>query len=242
MSNSLGQKIKEIRLKKGLNMEDFGKLINNANKSLVSKWENDKSVPGIERLHLISNIGEIPFEELIESQQITTSLKEIRDIADNLDSSIFYINLLTKFLDSFDSIIYDFKIPEDLKTHNIEEFYSDLSAINKQLQFNKYEFYQIMEAIRAAHSFINQVTLRNSPTTVDINMSKTEYTQLLIPGFEEYTTEEEETDLKVKVDVSYNMDLEEVFSSNTKLILNNQPLSINEKHRALQILKLVFAN
>ncbi|MER2078061.1 helix-turn-helix domain-containing protein [Psychrobacillus psychrotolerans] len=241
MGNSLGQKIKEIRLKKGLNMEDFGKLINNANKSLVSKWENDKSVPGIERLHLISDIGKIPIEELIESQQITTSLNEIRYIADNLDSSILYFNILTELLDSLDSKINNFNIMDKYESNVLENFYTDLSNINRQLQSNRYEFYQIKEAVIAAYKFINQVTLRNNPTIKDTNISKPEYTQQLLPGFENETSEVE-TDLKVKVDVSYNIDLEEVFSSNTNLILNNKPLSINDKHRTLQILKLVFPN
>lgn len=63
---SLGQMIKKIRLQQGLGTENFGQLIKGANRGLVSKWENDQSVPGLERLHLIANLGGISFDELMK--------------------------------------------------------------------------------------------------------------------------------------------------------------------------------
>ena len=80
MSPTLGSKIKNIRLNLGLNREEFGKLINGANVSLVSKWENNKSVPGIERLHRIAKLGDITFEELIKQEDSNYFTEKIEKI------------------------------------------------------------------------------------------------------------------------------------------------------------------
>ena len=47
---ALGQRIKLIRIKNGMTLEEFGKQILNANKSVVSKWEKGITVPNNERL------------------------------------------------------------------------------------------------------------------------------------------------------------------------------------------------
>lgn len=39
---AVGIRIKQIRLEKGLTLEEFGKLVDNASKSIVSKWERGK--------------------------------------------------------------------------------------------------------------------------------------------------------------------------------------------------------
>ncbi len=46
----LGLKIKILRYKLGLSMEEFGKIFN-ATKGSVSGWESGKVIPNIERLH-----------------------------------------------------------------------------------------------------------------------------------------------------------------------------------------------
>lgn len=52
----LGQKIKELRMDKGLTMEEFGKLFD-ASKSIVSRWERDISIPNEKRLKHIAKLA-----------------------------------------------------------------------------------------------------------------------------------------------------------------------------------------
>lgn len=52
----IGQKIKIIRLKKGMTLEEFGKLFNTS-KGIVSRWENGISTPTPERLKKIAELG-----------------------------------------------------------------------------------------------------------------------------------------------------------------------------------------
>lgn len=54
----VGNRIKKIRSEKGMSQEEFGLLIKNAHKSLVSKWEKGQSLPNNDRLKRIAEIGE----------------------------------------------------------------------------------------------------------------------------------------------------------------------------------------
>lgn len=59
----LGLKIKILRYKLGLSMEEFGKIFN-ATKGSVSGWESGKVIPNIERLHQMAEMENIPITEL----------------------------------------------------------------------------------------------------------------------------------------------------------------------------------
>lgn len=61
---AVGQRIKEIRLKKGMTLEEFGGLFN-AGKGLVSRWENGLSTPTPDRLKQIAKVGDRTVEELL---------------------------------------------------------------------------------------------------------------------------------------------------------------------------------
>lgn len=57
-NKTLGDQIKKLRLSRKENQEQFGKLFNPpATKGVVSKWENGKSIPSLERLKLISKLS-----------------------------------------------------------------------------------------------------------------------------------------------------------------------------------------
>ena len=60
----IGEKIKGIRLNKGMTLEEFGKLFN-AGKSNVRKWEVGSSLPNPERLKAIAKLGGITVEQLL---------------------------------------------------------------------------------------------------------------------------------------------------------------------------------
>lgn len=54
--NDLGQKIKELRMDKGLTMEEFGELCN-TEKQTVNNWEKGRNEPSLERLKLIAEMA-----------------------------------------------------------------------------------------------------------------------------------------------------------------------------------------
>ena len=64
---TLGQRIKEHRQNKGLNMREFGEYIDNTSDSIVSRWEKNRSVPKAKRLKLIADDMNITVTELLKS-------------------------------------------------------------------------------------------------------------------------------------------------------------------------------
>src|SRR5690625_2238912 len=63
--NSLGMRIHRIRKEKGLTLEEFGQLIDNASKSVVSKWERGITMPNNKRIKIIADISQISVFELL---------------------------------------------------------------------------------------------------------------------------------------------------------------------------------
>ena len=84
----LGQKIKELRMDKGLTMEEFGKLFD-ASKSIVSRWERDISVPNEKRL---KNIAKLAGKTVSEFVYGVPSAKTIKKLMEYLDAQeeLFY--------------------------------------------------------------------------------------------------------------------------------------------------------
>lgn len=68
---TLGERIKQHRQDKGLNMREFGELIGNASDSIVSRWERDVSIPKIKRLKLIADDMNITVTELLNGSDET---------------------------------------------------------------------------------------------------------------------------------------------------------------------------
>lgn len=63
---TLGQKIKNHRLNKGLTQTEYGKYFN-AEKSLVCKWEKDLNKPNNKRLKIIAEEMGLTVVELLGS-------------------------------------------------------------------------------------------------------------------------------------------------------------------------------
>lgn len=61
----VGKKIRTIRLDLGESMEQFGKRIDNAHKSLVSKWEKGQSMPNKKRLKMICDLTGVKVSEFL---------------------------------------------------------------------------------------------------------------------------------------------------------------------------------
>lgn len=68
----IGQRIKNIRLSRGMTLEEFGALFDAA-KSNVSKWEKGKSLPNPERIKAIAEFANISIEELVSPSDNPTS-------------------------------------------------------------------------------------------------------------------------------------------------------------------------
>ena len=65
---TLGEKIKNHRLNKGMNLREFGEYIDNTTDSIVSRWEKNLSVPKAKRLKLIADDMNITVTELLKDE------------------------------------------------------------------------------------------------------------------------------------------------------------------------------
>lgn len=101
----VGFRIKSIRRAKGMTMREFGKIIDNAAQSLVTRWENGTSLPNNERLKIIANFGDTTVDELLYG-----NLKE-------------YITYLVNV--EFDKFLEELKSFEVLDTPVLYDLYKD---------------------------------------------------------------------------------------------------------------------
>ena len=76
IGKGLNERIKMIRIKMGMTMEEFGKLVLDANKSVVSKWEKGLTVPNNERLLRIAELGNISTEYLLSGNPFSELTRE----------------------------------------------------------------------------------------------------------------------------------------------------------------------
>lgn len=83
---AVGQRIKSIRQKKGMTLEEFGNLFN-ASKGNVKGWEDGKNTPNPERLTEIAKVGNMTVDELLHGTE-----KELVSIAYNALSTGLEIN------------------------------------------------------------------------------------------------------------------------------------------------------
>lgn len=80
----IGQKIKNIRLEKGMTLEEFGKMFG-ASKSNVRSWEIGTNLPNPERLKIIAKIADISIEELLSVNSYDQlKMKIINHIGDKI--------------------------------------------------------------------------------------------------------------------------------------------------------------
>ena len=87
---SVGNRIKLIRLNKGMNKTEFGKLFG-ATGSLVNKWENTGVIPSEKRLLQIAKFGNITVDELLGKDTVTISKDEYNNL---LEISEKYENII----------------------------------------------------------------------------------------------------------------------------------------------------
>lgn len=68
-NEALGRRIKSIRTEKGLTTKEFGKLVEDASDSLVSRWERGVNKPNNKRLKRIAELGGISLDELLYGEK-----------------------------------------------------------------------------------------------------------------------------------------------------------------------------
>ena len=64
---TLGSKIQTLRKNKGMSQEDLSNLLN-VSRQAVQKWENDSSIPEIDKIIQISNIFDVSLDYLLKDQ------------------------------------------------------------------------------------------------------------------------------------------------------------------------------
>lgn len=69
---NLGKKIYEQRIKKNLSQGDLANLLNVSRQS-VSKWENNNTVPDLEKMIKLSEIFEISLDELVKGEKSSSN-------------------------------------------------------------------------------------------------------------------------------------------------------------------------
>lgn len=80
-----GERIKDIRLEHGYSLKDFGIEIgkrldsDRVKESIISRWENNISLPNNERLKVIAELGGIPVKDLVSTHSVGERIKRIRE-------------------------------------------------------------------------------------------------------------------------------------------------------------------
>ena len=73
--SQLGELIKRIRIRMGMTQEEFGKLIDNSTKSMVSKWERGETLPNSQRKVILIHLGEQVGIDLYPNDEVEGLLK-----------------------------------------------------------------------------------------------------------------------------------------------------------------------
>lgn len=108
---TLGQKIKAIRLGRGETLEQFGEKVG-YHKSNVSRWERDVNRPVDAQLKKIAELGNTTVEELLEGKSSKARLEKLEE----------YINLrLFHVVPTGDFSAGYIKALKDIKNHLREE-------------------------------------------------------------------------------------------------------------------------
>lgn len=102
-NNSVGERLLQLRNKKGMTQEDLAEYLNVSRQS-VSKWELNKTLPDVEKLMLLSDLYEVTLdylvkgvEEIVEEDEEVSDdemdVKEEKDMEDTSESEAWKSNI-----------------------------------------------------------------------------------------------------------------------------------------------------
>lgn len=147
---ALGQRIRAIRLKLGLTMEDFIERIDNkpgrGRSGTVNNWETGKNAPNKQRLKKIAKLGGVSVEYLINGNHF--SAKEALEL---LEKSINYDEIKGLQLSN-----------EDKKKVNAVRLEGAITA-NQILEFNKKKVLKLLDRER---EYVDKVPIGKSEAEV----------------------------------------------------------------------------
>lgn len=127
----IGRKIKLIRHQLGLSQEEFGKLIDCADKSLVSKWERALSMPNNARLKIIAELGNMDVTKLIDEDANQANALNSDDILQEFDQAFERYTSLQKMehKDQY-NLLESWIDRNELKDEFLQSIQQDLSNHN----------------------------------------------------------------------------------------------------------------
>lgn len=122
----IGKRIKQIRLEKGMTMEEFGKLLSTS-KSVVYRWEIGQSLPNPERLKTIAKIADISVNTLLYGRLRERIAKIVSLIAytNPKFNSIDVRGVTRKIYHALPSMDYTNKELEAFIVHELETLFVD---------------------------------------------------------------------------------------------------------------------
>lgn len=138
----MGQSIKQIRMKKGLTQEEFGELVDNATKSMVSKWERGDTSPSSKRQKIIFEIAD---EVGVTFFNINNS-KDLRKLIEREFRHVYseYLQIQTKELgDRFKRVVKDIDkeiIKEESVRYALSQDINSSTVTNNDIEEILYDF------------------------------------------------------------------------------------------------------
>lgn len=116
---TLGNKIKDIRVRLCLSQEDLASIMN-VSRQAITKWESGNGVPDISNLKELSKVFNVSIDNLMSNEKLPLLKMKIE-----LDKSK-YKNILTSYKKVLDDYFKDYEI-------YILSFYNDMNLIERIL-------------------------------------------------------------------------------------------------------------
>lgn len=149
----LGKRIENIRLTRGLNKTEFGRLFD-ASGSLVNKWENYNIKPSQERMRQIAKMENISINELLYGphklfvkEVISDELLKQEELYKVIAAYLFKVNKATerniesevlKFMNNNFNSLYDFLYTADLNNPEYNKAYDPTTIIKTAINYFEY--------------------------------------------------------------------------------------------------------
>lgn len=123
-----GELIKRIRIRNGMTQAEFGALVDNSTKSMVSKWERGETSPNSNRKAILIHLGEIVGVDLYPND-------EVEGLKNYIEQNFYriYEDFISKHLeesdDQFQRAVLDLNL-EQLREEAIQSAYPTYSEQN----------------------------------------------------------------------------------------------------------------
>ena len=161
---STGERIKDIRFENGYTLKAFGIEIGKrlgserVKEGIISRWENDISLPNNERLKAIAELGGIPVKDLISTNSVGERINRIR-LEKGMSKTEF-----GKLFETTGSLVNKWETNQVTPTENRLKEISELgnTTVNQLLNSNPlsdystYELLQELERRGISHETTNQ--------------------------------------------------------------------------------------